>query len=196
MVRVFLLMIVCLLSACQGFAEETPPCLADRDTLLSMDYTSFDQDLEGGWRAIAAREECRLAAAELLHAYHARLREKGEPVVWQTDQGAVTLSEDGAVHILYWHEGQLRALSGQYGRAAALFRRSLKPEGENYRGWNQYALGSIAFLEGDIGMLRENREALSAAFPDSINLRVLDRLITCFGEPYAKAYVSTACEPG
>ena len=160
-----------------------------------MHYGTFDQDPQLGWRSVTARTECRLEAADLLREYHARLQARGEPVIWETGQGDVTLSDTGEVGILYWHEGQLRAFAGQTAEAASLFRKSLKPAGKNYGAWNQYALGSIAFLEGDLQELERNASVLQEYNPDSPNLRVLQRMIHCFGSTYAYAYGSTSCMP-
>ncbi|WP_290498125.1 hypothetical protein [Hyphomonas sp. UBA4494] len=161
--------------------------------MLSLDYGAFDQDPQLGWRSIDNRPECNLEKADLLREYHQRLQARGEPVVWDTAQGSVTLSNTGEVGILYWHEGQLRAMAGQYAQAAALFQKSLRPPGENYYAWNQYALGSVAFLESDHDELVANRNSLARSFPESPNLRVLDRLIRCFGKPYVYAYSAQEC---
>ena len=204
--RLSILILLSLIFVHASFSQEHEACIENQDALLALDYTSFDMDMDKGWRAIAAREECRLAAADLIGAYHAKLREKGAPVFLKTDELAmtfpqneavpptVTISENGVVPILYWHEGQLRAFAGQYGKASALFRQSLKPKEQSHGGWNEYVLGSIAFLEGDFAALQENRDWLEANFPNVSNLRALNRMITCFGEPYSKAYGSVECQ--
>ena len=43
-------------------------CKYDEEALLALDENAFDQDLSGGWRAIASIPGCELAAAELLGA--------------------------------------------------------------------------------------------------------------------------------
>jgi hypothetical protein len=60
----------------------------------------FDQDIAGGWRALANRAGCGLAAAALLRDYRKAHR-------------------NGA-GLLVWHEAQLRAFAGQSRQAAAL----------------------------------------------------------------------------
>ncbi|MEA3060618.1 MAG: hypothetical protein QOJ94_399 [Sphingomonadales bacterium] len=158
-------------------------CDVDRAAMLALPERAFDQDLEGGWRPLAARARCRGAAADLIAAYR-----RAHPA---------------AGPILRWHEGQLRALHGQTGRAIALFERSREPSDAN--GWNDYVDATIAFLRHDREALSAARARLAArpkpadwaphdsqgrpvpiAWP--MNLNVVDGLIRCFGKPYDKAY--------
>ena len=44
-------------------------CIEDRDALLSLDYAAFDQDLNGGWRAVSQMKGCEEEAADLLRDY-------------------------------------------------------------------------------------------------------------------------------
>lgn len=195
MLQVWICIIFALTSLGVARAETPAACIEDRQALLALEYGAFDQDPKLGWRSVADRPECRLEAADLLREYHERLRARGEPVIWETQQGAVTLSETGEVGILYWHEGQLRAFAGQTAEAVTLFRKSLRPAGKNYGAWNQYALGSIAFLEGDLQELERNANVLQEYDPASLNLKVLQRMIHCFGTTYAHAYGSESCVP-
>ena len=192
------------LAACQSpgaereqavpLAEDGTPCLADRAALMAMDYWTFDQAPEGS-RAVLARPGCELAGADLIRDYHAALREKGEPVTHTFEQGTVTFSETGEVVLLYWHEGQVRAMKGQKAEALDLFRKSVKPEDENVMGWNEYARASIAFLEGDREALEAERAGLAAKVPaDNLNLGVVDGLIACFGRSYREAYGAPECD--
>jgi hypothetical protein len=160
------------------------PCIADRERLLALDPRAFDQDLEGGWRAVALREECQSAAADLIRDYR-RLH---------------GLSDS----ILYWHEGQLRALAGETKAAIALFERSRKGPGDRF-GWDAYVDATIAFLRHDRRALMAARESLARlprpadfdprdpqghplrmAWP--VNLDVVDGFIACFGRTYVQAY--------
>lgn len=176
-----------------GEEAASPPCVEDRSAFMAMDYWTFDQAPEGV-RSISDRPGCDAAAADLTRDYHAMLRERGEPVTHDYDGQTVTMSEDGEMSILYWHEGQLRAFAGNVGAAANLFRKSLKPEEENYQGWNQYALASIAFLEKDLEALQGYRGALAERVPDdNLNLGVVDGLIACFDRSYADAYSAADC---
>ncbi len=163
--------------------EGDGPCAYDRAAMLALDRQAFDQDLDGGWRALSVRTGCILAAAELIRDYR-----ETHP----SDPG-----------ILYWHEGQLRANAGQTGQAIALFDRSRKTD--DPFGWNLYVDASIAFLRGDRTALLAARDALaSLPHPDGFdprddsrrpieirwppNLHVVDGFIACFGRTYREAY--------
>lgn len=174
--------------------EVSAPCIDNRDTLLAMSFEDFDQDLDGGWRVIADRDACQIAAADLLADYRIR---------YESDENFHGLST------LIWHEGQVRAGAGQTDQALSLFRRSYKEiTHDTDLAWNYYVDATIAFLEQD-------REALDAAHaglkavpePDfwaataekfeaeygqkivwPSNLNVVETLQACFGRPYAEAY--------
>ena len=159
-------------------------CIRNRDELLALGQQAFDQDLQGGWRAVAARDGCEIAAADLIRDYRA----------------ARGLTDT----ILFWHEGQLRAEAGQTEAAIALFESSRKEPSDRF-GWNAYVDATIAFLRGDRAALIAAREALAAlprpadfeprdpqgrplqvSWP--MNLQVVDGLIACFGRSYKQAY--------
>lgn len=174
--------------------ETSAECIEDREAYFSLDYWTFDQDVERGYRSVALTRGCELAAADLVRDYHALLREKGQPVTYVYDQREITLSTTGEVSILYWHEGQIRAFEGQTQRAIDLFKLSLKPEENNHRNWNEYALASIAFLQNDFPeLLRQRTKMASGERPFDINLGVVDGLIACFGATYREAYGSDQC---
>ncbi|MEL6666736.1 MAG: hypothetical protein AAFQ24_11395, partial [Pseudomonadota bacterium] len=133
-------------------------------------------------------------AADLIRDYHARLRETGQPVTYEYEEREITISVNGEVSLLYWHEGQIRAFQEQTEQAIELFALSLKPEHENRRNWNEYALASIAFLQQDFPeLLRQRTKMVSGDRQQDINLGVVDGLIACFGKPYAEAYGSIEC---
>lgn len=175
-------------------AADGTPCIEDREALLALDYMIFEYDYEKGYAPISQKEGCRLAIADLIRDYHNALRKKGEPVFYEQDSHKVSLSDDGAVSTMYWHEGQIRAFESQTNDAIELFRMSLKPEGDNSRAWNSYVRATIAFLENDIVALKIERENLiKANDPFGVNLNVLDGLIACFGRSYDVAYSSAEC---
>lgn len=168
-------------------ADRLETCVGNKAELLALDQTTFDQDPNRGWRPIARKPGCRLAAADLVHDY----RVANEP--------------DSP--LLHWHEGQLRALEGHADEAARLFERSRRPASEDDIGWNHYVDATIAFLRKDMEELESARDALAGlpepkdfspvdrngnpvtiAWPP--NLDVVDALITCFGRSYEEAYVS------
>jgi len=210
MSRPAILFLAFLLSACAANRDvkdtETSQtkCLTtqERERLLSLNEDAFDQDLSGGgggWRAIAAKPGCEIAAADIIRDY----REKH--------------SSTGT--IIYWHEGQMRASGGDYPTAIQLFEKSRKPEAQDGTGWNQYVDASIAFLRKDKSALIRARESLSkvSAPPDFVlkdgvfeipnnsgksfkmrwppNIDVVDGLIKCFDRSYRDAYDDAKCRP-
>jgi hypothetical protein len=110
--------------------------VTDREALMALNIHAFDQDLNGGWRPIAARDGCVGEAADLIRAYREFVTSR-------------TL-------ILYWHEGQLRAQLGETEAAIALFEQSRYEPADDEYGWNHYVDATIAFL-------RHDRPALEAA---------------------------------
>lgn len=175
-----------------------PKCGVDRAAVLALDEEKFDQE-EGGWRAVAATSGCELVAADLIRDYR------------QAHRNEAT--------ILYWHEGQLRAMAGQPRAAIAVMERSRKPADKDAGGWNPYVDATIAFLRRDKGALDKARSKLAAVAPpagdDTVkvkdgfvelptgdgkmikiawppNLDVVNGLTQCFGKSYEVAY-STAC---
>lgn len=169
-------------------------CSFEKATLLALDEQSFDQDLAnggGGWRGLASRHECELVAADLIEEYRSARNLKSP--------------------LLFWHEGQLRAFSGQYAQAISLFKKSYKPVQDDF-GWNAYADATIAFLQGDRRELDKALAALKStpAPPDEIlkdgkievtlpdgsktampwppNVDVVEGLQRCMRKSYGEAY--------
>lgn len=167
-------------------------CAHDRPVLLALSPQDFDQNPQNGWRPLADKPECREVAADLLADY--RTAHWGD------------LNPD-ELHTNYWHEGQLRASLGQIERATRLLMAGTSPTAHG-DGRQDYALGTIAFLNGDQAGLQAARDRLAATpkpegfeqtaarFKETygrdltwpMNLDVLDGLLACFGRPYAEAY--------
>ncbi|WP_349656292.1 hypothetical protein [Xanthomonas sp. 10-10] len=186
-----------------GWAEQAhpPACVYDRAAMLALDENAFDQDMQGGWRTIADRPGCTVAAADLLREYRLAHAITG---------GVVT-----------WHEGQMRAEAGQTAQAIALFEKSYKPAAQDLAGWNLYVDAMLAFLKRDRASLDAVRARLATVpypqakdapplqdgymvFPAAKgraemkirwppNLDVVDGLIKCYDEPYAVAYGTPQC---
>lgn len=182
--------------------ESEDQCLSqsERERLLSLDEDAFDQDTSGGgWRAIAAKTGCEIAAADLIRDYRERHGLKKT--------------------IIFWHEGQMRAVGNDYTAAIRLFQKSRKPKDQNVAGWNEYVDASIAFLKKDKSALLQARKALSEVkvspgfdvedgvfeIPNSSgepfkmrwppNIDVVDGLIKCFEKSYRDAYGDAECRP-
>lgn len=169
--------------------QSADPCAVDQEAMLALSPQDFDQSDDRGWRPLGDIAECRAAAAELIRTYR------------RTNWRSMTT---GQVHTSYWHEGQMRAASGDADRAVPLLMAGTNPSSV---GGAEYQLGTIAFLRGDLAGLTLARERLAALpvpkdleemreaarqggaeFEWPPNLHVLDRLIACFGKPYSEAY--------
>lgn len=197
--RTLTVLFLCVLvTACNiAGAQKVPAksCEYDRARLLALDENQFDQDMSGGWRALASTPGCALVAADLLHDY----RE-----AHHKDSG-----------LLFWHEAQVRADAGQYPEAVALMKRAYKPADADQAGWNPYVDATIAFLRRDRTALEQARAKLAAVQPPvgagmppvingymevdfadgskrkirwPINIDVVEGLENCFDQPYVEAY--------
>ncbi|HEY8027644.1 MAG TPA: hypothetical protein VIF60_24100 [Burkholderiaceae bacterium] len=201
-IRRSLILVLCLLMASCGTPsapKDSLPasCEYDSSRLLGLDEYHFDQDDAGGWRTLASKPGCDLVAADLLRDYRQ--------------------AHGNAAGILYWHEGQLRALAGQSASAIVLMERSRKPADADRAGWNQYVDATIAYLHKDRSALEQARAKLAAVEPpigDGLppvkdgymevhldngrmmkflwppNIDVVDGLLQCFDKPYEVAYGS------
>ena len=49
---------------------------AERDRLMALDVRSFDQDFDGGWRAVSYRDGCELAAVVTQSRFTSAAREQ------------------------------------------------------------------------------------------------------------------------
>lgn len=183
----FLTFIILAIMALTGMAVpvRAAECPVDTERLLQLTPDAFDQDRNGGWRTLASRTGCEKAAADLIKTYIAR------------NWGRI---DQGSLHILYWHAGQLQAQAGDGRLAIPLLMAGVAPDQRRLdMGFHEYALGTIAFLNGDLAGLKAARQRLSVLpQPDTLkaefkdhwppNLGVLDGLIRCFGSSYAIAY--------
>ena len=203
--RTLVALFLCVLNFFCGAvdAEEisSDKCRFDRARLLALDENEFDQDISGGWRALASTPGCVLIAADLLRDYrNAHHKESG---------------------LLFWHEAQVRADAGQYPEAIALMEHAYKPTEDDKAGWNPYVDATIAFLRRDRTALKRARERLTAVPPPAgvgvppvidgymeadfddgskkrirwpINIDVVEGLENCFDKTYAEAY-KEICRP-
>ena len=173
-----------------AFGEGPAPadCTYDRAALLTEDVKAFDEDMQGGWRPLAAKG-CTREAADLIAAWRAAHPD---------------LPADRAMGIA-WHEGQMRAAFGDNAGAIAALSLSLKSPDPSFR---DYVTATIAFLKHDRPGLLAARAALvaepkpdgfDAAAADAkarygqvvawpLNLEKVDGLIACFDKPYKEAY--------
>ena len=128
----------------QGALPTAPLCDVDRDTVMALSPAEFDQGEDTGWRPLAERPECRGTAADLIRQYR------------RANWRSITT---GQAHSSYWHEGQMRAASGDNDAAVPLLMAGTNPSSI---GNAEYELGTIAFLRGDLPGLLRARERLAA----------------------------------
>ena len=166
------------LSAASPAVVQPPPSAPRCDydsSILSLGFDAFDQDMHGGWRALADRPGCGRKAADVVKSY----REKYESLM----------------PILYWHEAQLRASSGDYRAAIPLMMKSRIWDGD-LSGWAPYVDATLAFLRRDKAALLKARRRLAAwpkpkdwpadaEWPE--NFDIVNGLVACFGKSYAIA---------
>ena len=167
--------------------QPAPACSYDRQAMMALGQHDFDQDLQGGWRPLADRAGCRLVAADLIRDYRRAHR-----------------SED---RILFWHEGQLRALEGHTEAAISLFEHARRSDSDVI-GWNHYVDATIAFLRRDrSGVLAARARLVALPRPENfvrvdsagrplvwpLNLRIIERFVSCLGRTYAKALGDSSC---
>jgi hypothetical protein len=184
-----LLLSFALIVSSLNLARASADCSYDRQALMALDEHSFDQDVTGGWRTLANISDCQDVAADIIRDY----RE----------------SHHLTTGILYWHEGQLRAVANHYEQAVPLLEKSRKPAMEDLAGWNLYVDATIAFLQKDLVALEKARQTLSMLQPSGdlqvrdgylqingqrsriawpMNLDVVDGLRNCFWKSYSDAY--------
>ncbi|WP_211115134.1 hypothetical protein [Nitrospirillum amazonense] len=108
--------------------------------------------------------------------------------------------------ILYWHEGQLRAMAGDTAGALPLLDQSRDMrDTSRAQAWNAYVDATLAFLRRDLSTLLAARDRLSHVPPPPpesgatmtpsswpMNMSVVDGLAACFAKPYADAYACSA----
>ena len=167
-------------------AVSVPPvstCLSERKKLLDQDLDTFDQAPYGLRSVYTNALSCKLAAAELIEEYRLLHPE---------------VSKEFNSYLLYWHEGQLRAETGDYESAAKLFEQARMAEDVNEEvrvTWNLYVDATKAFVQRDWESLILARRKLATVpakyllgskFPP--NLHVVDGLVRCFERTYADAY--------
>ncbi len=138
--------------------------------MLTLDYSAFDQDMDGGWRMVAAEERFD-DAGRLIDVYLARRAAELEP---------------NQRILLNFHAGQMYAMADDRKLAVKRFETSIEPN-PTMESWNPYVEATIAFLNRDREALLAARNAM-AATPDGImNMPVVDRLVANLGKSYMDA---------
>jgi hypothetical protein len=144
---------------------------------LALAYWQFDQSTEG-WRSLADQQRFREAAI-LIEDYLPKHPE-------------LLLNQRAMLH---FHAAQLFGFEGNYEAALQHLRHSAVPAdapGFPIR-WNDYVAATRAFLNDDRAGLLAARERMAQAQltdQDRTYLGVVDLLISRWGEPYGRAYLS------
>ena len=174
-----------------------PDCATDRVALRQLGYDDFDETPGKGWRTVADRPGCLKEAADVIAEY--RQARASDLVQGSTDN----------LRSLNWHEGQLRAATGD--TKAALHLMQLGARYVDQTGDGIYHRATIAFLKGDRKGLTRDRNLTAALvepswFKSSVaeakargysvpawppHLAEIDGFIACLGKPYADAYYGT-----
>ena len=161
-----------------ALADASNPCCIsqqEREHLLALPYTEFDQDQHGGWRKLGQDFACYDLAAQLLERYREENSKKLKP---------------GQIGILSWHAGQLYGFDGQFDKARTRFVASYnleEPKDVDLL-WNDYVIASIAFLDHDLETLKAHRNRIARAPGYKPNLSFVDNLLKYFDSPYGVAY--------
>lgn len=173
-------------------SADLPSCSSLPTASLQLPFAKFDQDPAGGWRILESMG-CQSDAADLIRAYRQQAKQR------------LTSRQDS---LLFWHEGQMRAIAGEDARAVPLLLKGVPEEGDVID-FTDYALGTVAFLmrdrkalisaarrlerfSGRIGsnatMAASGLTLHQVASAAEANLRILQGLQACWGKPYRTAY--------
>ena len=174
-----------LLLVSAGVLASSPHCNVKPQNFsayMKLDFMSFDQSDQKGWRQIAEKHGCDFEGAQIVDAYH--LSHAAQLEDWQD-------------RLLYFHAGQSYAFADMalYSVAVARFEKSLNPAESNlpppHLHWNAYVKATIAFLKKDFAALKASREEFfvgEPSVPDATNLGIVDGFIRCFGKTYRQVY--------
>jgi hypothetical protein len=166
--------------------------------IMSLDFQSFDQNMNGGWREVANQENCNMASSILIGTYLARSK-----IYYEIYRSS-----------LRWHMGQMLAYENKYEEAIPYFENTYHANEARTSPWNLYVDGTIAFLKKDKALLRSKRDLLAKSpvsesmkksrqkyiddnpevkmyegyVDEPMNMPVMNDLLACFDQPYSKAY--------
>jgi hypothetical protein len=181
-----MLQVILMLAAASMDTEHSKPlepsCSltnADREANARLSFEEFDQQgkLPSTWRALG-NAGCRTQAIDALKDY--------------VIHGPV--QEPYHQRILLFHLGQTLASYGQESQGAEFIAFSREPKGSRPKkstlNWNDYVVGTWAFLTKDWNLLVKSRRAVfaSSGQGNQINGAILEGLERCFDKPYSVAY--------
>lgn len=165
-----------IICVCFGMGCTVQRASTTHEDLLAFSYQQFDQTRAAGWRVLSDRGQYR-KAAHLIEAYLIR-----HPELPADQRG-----------ILHFHAAQAFAFAQDTPAAVRHLEHATfdsEPPGSPVR-WNDYVLATQAFLRRDRAQLVAARERIARSSPvhgEIPNLKIVDSLITHFGEAYAIAY--------
>lgn len=149
----------------------------NKEILKQLSREEFVQSPGKYWRELAEVRRFR-EASELIEHYLS-LHPELEPVNAST---------------LYFHAGHCRAMGGDTDEAIRLMSLALHQTESSSEStsagllWNEYVTGTVCFLQQNRHGLELAHATLALSDPVNLpNLRVLDRLIAGFGQPYDEA---------
>lgn len=162
-------------------------CRIEAASYFNQELAEFDQ-APTGWRGVAEGKNCIKEAADLIHDY----REHNEL----------------DVHVLYFHEAQLRLSYNAYRHATLLLKKSFVED--DIFGWNPYVSATIAFVRRDLAALERYRaEIMELTYPEDAdlvdldgkpvrlawppNIKVVNAMIKCFDKSYEQVLSDDVC---
>ena len=162
---------------------------SDREAVLKLSFTDFDQTEGKGWRLLYV-SKCYAAAASLIVEYIDRYPERA--------------SEH---NMLPFHAGQMLAMSGNYRESVRYLKLGYTQRESKIVDWNAFVDAHVAFIEKDAEKLEAMRARIAMqpamksgpGVPDwaigkRINLDVVDGFLACFDKPFHVAY-EAPCRP-
>ena len=157
-------------------------CTVTSADLSNIEFSVFDQGLDShlSWRCIAYQGDF-IGAQELIDKYLV-INQPG--------------LEQFEIRALNFHSGQLAASDGRYEEAIQKFYKAIDDSDRtaHFLSWNEYVLGTIYFLQGDIKKLAQEVEKIEARNieMDIHNLRILKNYLRCPNETYKNVYSRTS----
>ena len=147
---------------------EVPP--QEASASIGLSYEAFDgQSGPHSWRSLLDTG-CVDSAVTLLSAY--------------SSANDVRLDQKQRLE-LQFHIGQALAMTGRVDESIPHFVKASAPEAPAE--WRTYVEATLAFLRRDSEGLAAARLAYARIAPDSMRLRIIDGMVACPSEPYAKA---------
>jgi hypothetical protein len=173
----YLIIAFCCASSAYASPQDCCISLPEKARLISLKFDDFDQDLTHSWR-LWADQGCYDVAIDLIESYKTT---------------NFTHLDDSQKRLLTWHAGQLYGDKNESKNARAHFVASLNPDEpvDSQVLWNDYVIGSVAFLDHDLEILKAHRNKIAKGPTfngKKPNLHVMDDFITYFDKPYGVAY--------